>query len=237
MMQDWNPLLFLAVNFGLFWPLALAALFRALVERAPERLTLVPGLAAFASLFFLMLAPWEWDNTKVMQWCYLLVLPAIDRLVLGRVKGPLRAVALGGLFFSGAVAVAAASRDHGRFEIFDTAELEAVCRGLEGVALSDRVATLATFNHPVSLCGHPIVAGYFAHLWSHGSHSGTVPADLDAVSSGQADWRELARRVRAKLLFWGWRETMQYPSSTRPWEGHAPVVATGPWGRLYRLED
>src|SRR6185295_9759020 len=97
--------------------------------------------------------------------------------------------ALLGLFFSGAVTVLAASRDHGRFDVFDTDELAGVCQALDGVPLAARVATFATFNHPVSLCGHPIVAGYFAHLWSHGSPTGTLPADLDALLSGEPDWR------------------------------------------------
>ncbi len=75
-----DPLVFLLVNFGLFLPLALLALWRAVRERHREELlVLVPPLAVFAALFLVKLAPWEWDNTKVMLWCYVAVLPAVVR--------------------------------------------------------------------------------------------------------------------------------------------------------------
>ncbi|HSB62412.1 MAG TPA: hypothetical protein VLI67_11875, partial [Vicinamibacteria bacterium] len=100
-----DPLAFLAVNFGLFLPLAIWALARAGRRRSEPLLLVGPGLALFAALFFVMLAPWDWDNTKVMLWCYLLVLPAIEALVLARLRAPLRAVLVAGLLLPGAVHV------------------------------------------------------------------------------------------------------------------------------------
>jgi hypothetical protein len=237
-MGDENPLVFLARNFGLFLPLALSALARALRERSEDRFTVGPGLALFAVLFFVMLAPWDWDNTKVMLWCYLLVLPGMDALVLARLRLPLRALALAALFFSGAVAVLAASlAPLGRNEVLDLAETQGVCRALAGISVCERVATVPTFNHPVALCGHPLVAGYAGHLWSHGIDAREVQADLTAAMRGESDWRDRARRVRARLLFWGPREALEYPDSPRPWEATETLVAEGPWGRLYRLAE
>ncbi len=96
------PLGFLARNFGLWLPLGAAALVVA--ARARQRdalLVLVPSLALFASLFFVRLAPWAWDNTKVMLWCLVAVLPWLDRLVLARLAPAVRALALVLLFGSG----------------------------------------------------------------------------------------------------------------------------------------
>jgi len=235
---DENPLAFLARNFGLFLPFALWALVRALRERSEHRFTVGPGLALFVAFFFVMLAPWDWDNTKVMLWCYLLVLPAMDALVLARLRLPLRALALAALFLSGAVSVLAASlAPLGRNEVLDLAETEGVCRALAGISVRERVATVPTFNHPVALCGHPVVEGYSGHLWSHGIEARQVQADLTAAMRGESDWRDRARRVQAKLLFWGPRETREYRDSARPWEATETLVAEGPWGRLYRLAD
>ena len=50
--------------------------------------------ALFAALFFVKLAPWDWDNTKVMLWCYLLVLPGLEALVLARLGVLARAAVL-----------------------------------------------------------------------------------------------------------------------------------------------
>jgi hypothetical protein len=206
-------------------------------ERKHEALLLlVPGLGLFAILFFVMLAPWDWDNTKAMLWCYLLVLPALDAEALRHLRPGLRALVLVGAFFSGAVAVAGASLGPARLEVLDVAEADDVCRALAQVPVDDRVATLTTFNHPVALCGHPLVAGYAGHLWSHGIDARLVKMDLDILLQGGPDWRAAARRVNARLLFWGWREAQGYPQSLRPWEATQEVVAEGPWGRLYRLD-
>jgi hypothetical protein len=235
---DENPLVFLVRNFGLFLPFALWALARAVREKSEHRFTIGPGLALFVALFFVMLAPWDWDNTKVMVWCYLLVLPGMEALVLARLRLPLRTLAVAALFFSGAVAVLAASvAPLGRNEVLDLAETQGVCRALAGISVRERVATVPTFNHPVALCGHPLVAGYAGHLWSHGIEARQVQADLAAAMRGESDWRERTRRVQAKLIFWGPREAREYPDSPRPWEATETLVAEGPWGRLYRLAD
>jgi hypothetical protein len=149
-----------------------------------------------------------------------------------------RALVLAALFLSGAVSVLAASlAPLGRNEVVDIAEMEGVCGALGGVSVRERVATVPTFNHPVALCGHPVVAGYAGHLWSHGIDARKVQADLTAMMRGEPDWRERARGVRARLIFWGPREEGEYGDSPRPWEATETLLAEGPWGRLYRLAD
>ena len=180
-----NPLVFLLVNFGLFLPLALAALVLAARERRREELLVIgPALAVFGALFLVRLAPWEWDNTKVLLWCYVAALPAIGSLVLARVAVAWRAALVFGLLFSGAVSVLGASLGRGpRLEVLNLAEHEGVCRALAGLKAT-RVATAPTFNHPVALCGQPIVAGYAGHLWSHGLDARAVQQGLDTADAG-----------------------------------------------------
>ena len=50
-------------------------------------------LAVFAALFLVKLAPWEWDNTKVMLWCYVAALPPVFDLAVARLRPWARAVA------------------------------------------------------------------------------------------------------------------------------------------------
>ena len=54
---------------------------------------------------------------------------------------------------------------------------------------------------------------------------------------GAPDWRQRARTLRARYLFWGKQEERNYPSSRQPWKGQAAVVATGFWGTIYDLES
>ena len=231
-----NPFVFLLLNFGFFLPLAVAALVVGVrARRREELLVLGPTLAIFASLFFVRLAPWEWDNTKVMLWCYVAALPPIGTLVLGRVGGAWRAVLVVGLLFSGAVSVAGAWPQRMRLEILDRAEYGAVCGALAGET-AERVAVAPTFNHPVALCGRAIVAGYAGHLWSHGLNATPVVARLDRLMRGAPGWREEARMLAVTHVYWGFREQRAYPGSTQPWREAARLVASGSWGALYRLE-
>jgi len=231
-----NPLAFLLLNFGLFLPLALAALALALRERRKEELLVLgPALAVFATLFLVRLAPWEWDNTKVMLWCYVVALVPIGSLVLARVAVPFRATLVLGLLFSGAVSVTGASLGRGpRLEVLDVAEHAAVCRALAGLRTA-RVAVAPTFNHPVALCGRPIVAGYAGHLWSYGLDASAVEKGLGRLMRGEAGWREEARALGASHVFWGPRERQAFPFSTRPWADAGPPLAQGAWGALYAL--
>jgi hypothetical protein len=237
-MGDESPIVFVLANFGLFLPLAVAALFLAWRRRRREDLLVLgPALVVFALLFLVRVAPWAWDNTKVMLWCYLLALPPIEALVLARLRGPWRVAAVVGLLFSGAVSVTAASVGSAgpRLDVLNVREYEGVCEALASRPRSERVAVAPTFNHPVALCGHPVVLGYLGHLWSHGIDPTRVEEGLEALMGGEPGWREEARAVDARLLFWGWRERGAFADSSRPWETDREPLARGSWGEVYEL--
>jgi hypothetical protein len=236
-MEDESPLVFLLRNFGLWLPLALAALVvAARARRHAELLVLVPSLAWFVLLFFVRLAPWAWDNTKVMLWCHVALLPPLYGLVVGRLRPSWRAAVVVLLFGSGLSSLLWGCFGRlPRLEILERAEYEGVCGALAPLT-TRRVATAQTFNHPVAMCGRSIVAGYTGHLWSHGLDSSPIEARLKRLLNGQSGWQEDARALDASHLFWGAREASAFPSSTRPWESLGPPVASGRWGALYRLD-
>jgi hypothetical protein len=243
----WNPgwtigtarvLPFLALNFTFFLPLFVAAAFLTYRAQDPEgRLTLLPGLALFVMLFFVMLAPWEWDNTKVMIWCYLFMLPAAERLAIAALPAVARGVGLVALLAPGLAVVGASLGPKQAFEVGVAAEIAEVCRGLAPLPASARVATAQTFNHPVALCGQPLVAGYSGHLWSHGIKAKPVEETLGSLMEGAPGWEERARSLGARYLFWGAREDAAFPGSARPWEASRPLVWDGSFGRLYDLGE
>lgn len=231
-----NPLAFLAWNFGLWLPLALTALvLAARARRHAELLVLVPALAVFGLLFVVRLAPWAWDNTKVMLWCHVAMLPALESVALARLRPPLRAGLVVLLLATGVSSVLWGCFGRlPRLVVLDRVEYTAVCEALARVETA-RVATAQTFNHPVALCGRKIVAGYPGHLWSHGLDSAAAEAGLKRLLQGEAGWRDEARVLGASHLFWGAREAAAFPGSPRPWEEANPPVASGSWGALYPL--
>lgn len=228
---------FLAKNFVLVIPLAAVLGVVALRRRLPEwRLAVLPALVLWVALFFVKLAPWAWDNTKVMVWCYLLLLPAA-RDLLGNLRLPWRAALVVLWLLPGSVTVWKSTLGlRGDLVVYDVAERDAVCAVVARLPPDARVATRPTFNHPVSLCGQPIVEGYAGHLWSHGIDARAVDADLKVLMLGEPDWAGAARRLHARWLFWGPAEAAEFPGSTRAWSASKDVVA-GPWGRLYSLPE
>jgi hypothetical protein len=236
MMGAEDPLTFVIKNFTIY-PLLLCVA-AADSMRARDRavlLTFVPGLFFWAALFLVKLAPWAWDNTKVMVWCYLLTLPAI-----GRALATLPAVARAGVLvvwlLPGTVTVADATLGsrHG-YVLYDRHETDGVCEALRVAPIAARIAVEPTFNHPVALCGHPLVAGYGGHLWSHGIEPRAVEQRLATLMDGRPGWEHAASELQARFVFWGAREEAAHPGSLRPWEATRRLAAVGGWGRLYDL--
>ncbi len=235
---DRSAWLFLLKNFGLLIPLVIALAWLALQRRLPEwRLTVLPALAIWVALFFVKLAPWAWDNTKVMVWCYVLLLPALGDL-FSRLALPWRAGLVALWLAPGALTVAESTFVlRGDLDVYAVAERRAVCEAVRRLPPDARVATKPTFNHPMALCGQPIVEGYAGHLWSHGIDASIVDRRLRTLMLGLPGWEQAAQELGAQYLFWGHRERAEFALSTRPWERSRRVVVEGDWGRLYSLSD
>jgi hypothetical protein len=86
------------------------------------------------------------------------------------------------------------------------------------------------------LQGRKAVAGYPGHLWTEGFDYGKVNDQLSALMNGAPNWREIAKNLGVRYIFWGSDEKTNYQSSSRPWEATAFLVASGDWGAIYDLE-
>ena len=63
----------------------------------------IAAIAIFVAGYLFKVAPWEWDNLKLMFWGYFIVLPFLWNGLIMQWIVPLRAVAciaLGAVFFS-----------------------------------------------------------------------------------------------------------------------------------------
>lgn len=237
MIGDANPVLFLLQNFGLLLPLALAVLVRPPASAARHgRVVIATGLGLFAALFLVVLAPWEWDNTKALVWAVLLMLGPLEGWLRERPRW-LRVTLVALLLAPAVPAVLGATINRRALPVFELDEKAAVCEGLRVVPPDARVATAQTFNHPVALCGRAIVAGYGGHLWTHGIQAGPVEDRLRVLMMGWPDWSAKARELGATYVFWGPREEREFEGSARLWERDHEPLWRGPWGALYRLVD
>ena len=239
-----HPLQFWAQNFGVF-PLLVAALLGWLWWRRkrPKTLALaavaIPGILLFRAACFIMFGPFEWDNTKLLMWGYLTVLPALWAMLRER-PAWLRAVACFALFFSGAVSLPGGlntgpgGAPQNGYTIANRAELDRLALPLRQIPITATFACLPTYNHPLLLLGRKVVAGYDGHLWSHGIDYSARYSALERLLRGEPGWQARARELGVDYLFWGQREQQKYGGAT-PWKATAPIVAQGPWGTLYDL--
>jgi hypothetical protein len=209
---------------------------------------LIPAIAIFLVGNLVKLAPWEWDNIKVIVWAYFLILPFLWTDLLAQWPVPLRAIVYLALFASGCVTLfgglsagrptppgpaGVGIRDYG---IANRGELDAIGGVLKKLPAGARFAGWPTWGHPVLLQGRKMVLGYPGHLWTQGFDFGPTEAKLKELMLGGPNWKQLARDLHARYLFWGREEKANYGASKRPWEREAALVATDDWGAIYDLE-
>jgi hypothetical protein len=239
--QFWLP------NFGLWVPLALALV--ALCgwriwkgkwhwgDKPPADIAFV--LAAIVILafgYFVQTAPWDWDNLKLMVWGYFLILPFLWSDIIGRWAFPERAATCLLLFGSGFITLLGGlSAGHPGFGLIERARLDHIGTALRPLPVEARFATYPTYNHPVLLQGRKVVLGYPGHLWTEGFNYGEADNQLKALMNGAANWRDAAKALGVRYIFWGQDEKTNYQSSSRPWEATAFLVASGDWGAIYDL--
>ena len=194
----------------------------------------VPAVALFLFGYLFKTAPWEWDNLKLMFWGYFLVLPFLWRDWIANWVLPLRVVACIALFASGFVSLFGGLATPG-FGFANRAELDGVAVGVRNLPIEARFAAYPTYNHPLLLQGRKVVLGYPGHLWTQGFDYHLEETKLNHLMQGEPDWREAARALRVRYIFWGREEQTNYPASKKPWEQALPKVESGTWGAIYDL--
>lgn len=236
-MQENEGLWFWPWNFGILLPL-LPVLCFVVWRRGDAAARVFCGVAAATWIFCFLfaLAPWAWDNTKLMLWGYLALAPFLWNELIGRWPAPRRAAVCLLLFFSGAVNLATGLDSRHGYTLADRGELDETEFLLRRLPPDARVACRPLYNHPVLLLGQPVAMGHDGHLFSQGLDYAEVQGDLVTLMSGGADWRNAARRLQVHYLLWGPREAAKWGASPQPWTRCAQVVAkSDSAGILYRI--
>ena len=204
-----------------------------------EIMFLSPAVAIFIAGFLFKFAPWGWDNLKVMIWSYFIVLPFMWTRLITLWSTPVRAAVCFALFASGFVClIGGLAAGRPGFGFAERAELDGVGFAIRKLPVEARFAAYPTYNHPLLLQGRKLVLGYPGHLWTQGFDDyGQIYDRLGQLMQGADNWREIARDLRVRYIFWGREEIANYAGSKRPWEQTAPLVTSGNWGAIYDAEQ
>ena len=239
MQEETNFLMFWLMNFGILPILTGALVFTVFKHRRREAALLVaPALVIFLACCFVKFAPWEWDNTKLMLWSYLTILPPLWSELLARWPTWARAVACVLLFFSGAVSLCGGlGGRHTGYPIAQRSERDAVGAAVRAIPITARFVGHPTYNHPLLLNGRIFALGYTGHAWSHGLDWQPRLEAVELILRGEVGWREAVTRLGVRYLFWGREEREHYPESSQPWRDTTALVAEGEWGAIYDLKS
>jgi hypothetical protein len=198
-----HPVWFWFKNTGLFIPLILAALLaRGKGYLINRRLLLfyLPFTLCFIIPNFVRMAPWIWDNIKVLYYWWLVSAPIVALLLarLWRQNSILR-VAAAILFvcitLAGALDVASiALRSSAKYGIFDTGGLQFAELIKQKTAPRSLVVHAPVHNTPVFLTGRRSLMGYPGHIWTHGLEFVQREAEIKRIYSGAPDAELLMNR-------------------------------------------
>ena len=239
---DANPLLFWMVNAGILILLLVAALLVRKIASSRQALFYSP----FALWFFIpnlvSLAPWTWDNIKVLVYWSLASAPfvaaALAYLFTRRfiiVRG-LAAAALIGLTLSGALDVTRALSPAENVEVFGQIELEVAAALREKTPPRALILHAPIHNSVVALSGRRSVMGYPGHLWTHGLDYTQRELDVKTIYKGGAQITEPLSRLGVDYVIVGPAERTGPETNETYFEDLYPKVIDHAGYRVYQVK-
>jgi len=206
-----NPLWFWLKNTGIFIPLILAAILWLGKKRLVSRRLLLfylPFTLCFIVPNLVKMAPWVWDNIKVLFYWWLASAPIVALLLarLWHQRGLPRLLAVvlfACVTLAGSVDVANIVLRSARYQIFDRSGIqfaEIVKRETEPRA---RIVHAPIHNHPVFLTGRRSLMGYPGHIWTHGLEYRQREDEIKRLYAGGPDAVGLLGRYDIKYVVLG----------------------------------
>jgi len=233
-----NFISFWLVNLGpwiVLWGVAVATL----LNKANARVRPMAFLAfvLFLVFTFVMLAPWNWDNIKVLLWMYLLLAWLINRTFLVHLR-PLALSAIGVVaFFPGAVSlISSLPGNNSGVELYRTEDIKESKLALSNVPKDAVLAVDPIPNHPAVFWGAKVAMSYPGHLWSHGINYSIRESKLEDLLKGRINGLNLARDIGVTHIYWGDNERKKYGVFDPPWRDRLKNVSRSAKIDVYEIK-
>ena len=181
------------------------------------------------------LAPWAWDQIKVILWVYLLWTFWTYREFRWKGAGALVLSLI--LFWPGALQwLSGMPSFTGRFDIQNLTDRLIVEKLLEGLGPNEIVAAKVDHQNPLLGLGQSLVLGYPGHAWSHGLPVDQQSPKLDAILSPSPEGKRFAQELGVKWIVWKDNSLLQPAPPTDAWQslGWSEERVIGPW-HLWRV--
>ncbi|MBK7599716.1 MAG: hypothetical protein IPJ07_14825 [Acidobacteria bacterium] len=238
---DSNPVLFWVVNAGVFILLLLVALnsYRPLDSKRQK--FYLPFFVWFIVPNVVLLAPWPWDNIKVLVYWALVTSAYVAailafiftrRSILLKVSG---GVLLVMLTLAGALDVWRTLTPVENIGIFNRDDVEIAAMIREKTEPQSVILHAPIHNSLVALTGRRSVMGYPGHLWTHGIDAGSKQADVTAVYGGGEQAVRLMFELNVDYVLIGPVERSQLYVDEGFFAGRYQLIIDRSDYRLYRI--
>jgi hypothetical protein len=230
-----NALWFWLVNTGLFIPaLLLALLWRNKNFALPRRLLwfYAPFLLCFIVPNLIKLAPWVWDNIKVLFYWYLASVPLVALLLARGLeqKSKWRWAAAGALacmLLSGVFDVLRVVTDTTAHQEFDIPGID-VAQAISQKASPHAVVLHApTYNSPVFLTGRRSLMGHPGWIFSRGLDYTKRNDEIGRMYAGAPDAEALLRQYGVEYVLIGPLERATLRINDTFWSRYRKVAGNG----------
>ncbi len=213
-----NILVYWARNFGVFLLVVPWAFFTLRKNLRPSYYFALSALTLFLVFSNLMVAPWDWDNIKVLLWCYLILIFFIARYWIDLQKPFVQGALIFALFFSGAYGLWVNMPGRtGATNVFQLADINSLHQLLLTEPSSRIYLASPSHQHALLYLGKSVFMGYTGQLWSHGYNYQQKEEALKALyTKGNTNFRApagtstlLENREKYRVI-WGPMEQAEY---------------------------
>jgi hypothetical protein len=239
-----NVVWFWFVNTGLFIPLLVIALvWRRGTFKLPKRVFrfYVPFILCFILLNLIKVAPWVWDNIKVLFLWYVASAPLVAWLLARwwQQRSLIRWLApavLATLLLAGALDVLRVISEASEYQEFDTEGIAAARLISAQTAPRAVVLHAPTYNSPVFLTGRRSLLGYPGWMWSRGLDYSERSADIERIYSGAPEAETLLRKYNVDYVLVGPMELASFKVNEQFWSKYKTLSQAGAY-RVYQIRD
>jgi len=201
----------------------------------------LPFILCFILLNLFKVAPWVWDNIKILFLWYVASAPLVAWLLARwwQQRSFFRWIAPAvflTLILAGALDVLRVVSEASEYQEFDAQGITAA--NLISARTSPRALVLhaPTYNSPVFLTGRRSLLGYPGWMWSRGLDYSGRSADIERIYSGAPEADALLRKYNVDYVLVGPMELASFKINEQFWSKYKTLSQAGAY-RVYQIRD
>ena len=238
-----NPIWFWFKNTGLAIPLIIAAVLlrgEGYLIKKRQLLFYLPFTLCFIIPNFLKMAPWIWDNIKVLFYWWVASAPLVALLLArlwreGAVKRVIAVVLFATLTLAGAVEVAGIAFRSVKYGLFDDSGIRFAEMIKQRTPPRSLIMHAPVHNNPVFLSGRRSLMGYPGHIWTHGLNFVRREGDLKKMYLGGNDAEQLLYNYQIQYVVVGPLERLVMPVNDQFFSQYPMIGEVGEY-KLYKVQ-